>query len=125
MEQLILAIIGVIITSYISISHILKRNVVCPISSKSCNVVLNSKYSKTFVIKNEFIGLVYYIFIILTVFLPYLNNFIILIKIISGLAALYSIILFTIQIKIIKNYCFWCIFTAIINVGIFISLMIK
>src|SRR3989344_6085658 len=106
MEQLILAIIGVIITSYISISHILKRNVVCPISSKSCNVVLNSKYSKTFGIKNEFIGLIYYIFIILTIFLPYLNNFIIL-------------------IKIIKNYCFWCIFTAIINVGIFISLMIK
>lgn len=125
MEQLILAIMGIIITSYISISHILKRNVICPINKESCNTVLDSKYSKILGIKNEFIGLMYYIFIILTVFLPYLNNFIILIKIISGLAALYSIILFTIQVKIIKNYCFWCIFTAIINILLFISLMIK
>lgn len=120
---LILAIIGALITLYISISHLMKRDVACPINRKHCNIVLNSKYSKTFGIKNEIIGFVYYTIIIL-IFLLFQNETTILtLKTVSGVVALYSIYLFRIQITKLKKYCSWRITTAMINVVIFILLI--
>ena len=120
---LILSIFGILITAYISIAHLSKKQVICPIAKKSCNIVLDSKYSKTLGVKNEFIGLIYYILIIIAVFAIQSNSIIQIAKIVSGLAALYSIILFGIQIKIIKSYCFWCITTAVINVLLFVLII--
>jgi len=117
---LILSIMGIAITLYISLAHLLNKKVVCPLDGKSCNIVLESKYSKTLGIKNEFIGLIYYIAIITALFMASSNAIILTAKIASGIAAAYSIILFGIQIKIIKSYCFWCISTAIINILLFI-----
>ncbi len=113
---LILSVAGISITLYISIAHALKKKVICPISSKSCNIVLDSKYSKTFGIKNEVIGLGYYLIILLSIFITFP---LLLIKTASGLAALYSTVLLGIQIKVLKNYCSWCITTAIINILLF------
>jgi uncharacterized membrane protein len=110
---LILAILGICITLYISIAHALKKKVVCPIT-KNCNIVLDSKYSKTFGIKNELIGLAYYLIIFLFFFYE-ISSMNILIKIASIIALIRSINLFYTQYKILKNYCFWCITTAIIN----------
>ena len=120
---LILAILGILITGYISIAHLSNKKVACPLDGKSCNVVLDSKYSRTFGIKNEFIGLIYYIAVIIAIFLIPSNKIFLATKIASSLAALYSIILFTIQAKIIKSYCFWCICTAVINILLFITLI--
>jgi len=117
---LILSIMGIAITLYISLAHLLNKKVVYPLDGKSCNIVLGSKYSKTLGIKNEFIGLIYYIAIITALFMASSNAIILTAKIASGIAAAYSIILFGIQIKIIKSYCFWCISTAIINILLFI-----
>ncbi|MEK6908769.1 MAG: vitamin K epoxide reductase family protein [Nanoarchaeota archaeon] len=113
---LILSIIGIVITRYISIAHILKKKVICPINSKSCNIVLDSKYSRTLGIKNEFIGLTYYIAVITAIFIIPSTNILLVTKLMSILATTYSIILLVIQIRVIKNYCSWCITTAIINV---------
>src|SRR3989344_9623028 len=113
---IILSILGLVITSYISISHILKKKVICPINSKSCNIVLDSKYSRTLGIKNEFIGLIYYIIIIIAIIVIPSPSTILATKLISILAAAYSLIILAIQIRIIRNYCSWCISTAIINI---------
>lgn len=117
---LFLSIFGVAITFYISIAHILKKKIICPISSKSCNIVLDSRYSKTFGIKNEIIGLTYYIIILLSLYVTIPSLFI---KATSSIAAVYSIILFGIQVKKLKNYCSWCICTAIINILLFIIII--
>ena len=121
---LILSIAGIAITLYITLAHILKKKVICPINSESCNIVLDSKYSRTFGIKNEIIGLMYYLAIIIAIFIIQSASIIVAVKTASTLAALYSIILLGIQIKKIKNYCSWCITTAIINVILF-ALIIK
>ena len=117
---LILSILGILITSYISIAHLLNKKVICPVNSKSCNVVLDSKYSKTLGIKNEIIGLVYYLIILLSIFVAFP---LFLIKVASSLAALYSTVLLGIQIKVLKNYCSWCITTAIINIILFLLIL--
>ncbi len=120
---LILAILGIAITLYISISHLLKKQVICPINSKSCNIVLDSKYSRTLGVKNEIIGLLYYIAIIIALFMLNGTNTILAVKLISILAAAYSIILIMIQIRVLKNYCSWCITTAIINLSLSILIL--
>lgn len=117
---LILSVIGIAITSYISIAHLLKKKVVCPINSENCNIVLGSKYSRTLGVKNEIIGLLYYIAIIIALFVIKSTSIILATKIASTLAMLYSLVLLGIQIRTIKNYCSWCILTAIINVLIFV-----
>ena len=122
---LILSAAGIAITTYITTAHLLNKKVVCLISSKDCNVVLDSKYSRTFGIKNEVIGLFYYIAIIIAIFIMPSTNIIIAAKTASALAALYSVILLCIQIKKIKNYCSWCITTAIINILLFILLIFQ
>ena len=120
---LILSILGIAITLYISIAHILKKKVICPINSKSCNMVLDSKYSRTLGVKNEIIGLLYYIGIVIALFMTPGTNTILAVKLISILAAAYSIILLMIQIRVLKNYCSWCITTAIINILLSISIL--
>ena len=117
---LTLTSIGIAITLYISISHLLKKDIICPINRKSWNLILKSIYSKTLGIKNEFIGLVYYIIILLSLFITIPTSFM---KTTSSLAAFHSIILFGIQVKLIKSYCFWCICTAIINILLFVLIV--
>ncbi|MBM3232125.1 vitamin K epoxide reductase family protein [Candidatus Pacearchaeota archaeon] len=119
---LILCAIGIAITSYIAIAHALKKKVICPVNSKSCNVVLDSKYSRTFGVKNEIIGLVYYIAVLYIIFTNQSGSILLVTKLISILASAVSIILIGIQTRVLNNYCSWCITTAIINV--FISTLI-
>ncbi len=120
-----LSVIGLIITSYISIAHARNKKVVCPINSSSCNVVLDSEWSNILGIKNEFLGLVYYISIIVGVILINQGYFAILniIKAATTISTLYSIFLVIVQARIIKEFCFYCICTTIINVAIFMLLI--
>ncbi|MEK6915467.1 MAG: vitamin K epoxide reductase family protein [Nanoarchaeota archaeon] len=120
---LTLSILGLAITIYITIAHILKKKIICPIDGKSCNKVLDSKYSRTLGIKNEIIGFSYYLLIIAGLFIFQSESINLILKMISPIAMIYSIILFGIQIRIIKSYCFWCISTAIINILLFISII--
>lgn len=114
--------IGIAITLYINIAHLLNKKVICPVNSESCNIVLDSKYSRTLGIKNEFIGLLYYIGILIVIYSNPGQNLLLATKLISILASAYSIILIGIQTRILNNYCSWCITTAVINV--FLSALI-
>lgn len=119
---IIFCAIGILITAYIAIAHALKKKVVCPINSKSCNVVLDSKYSRTFGIKNEVIGLAYYIAVLSIILTDQTGSILLATKLISILASAVSIILIGIQTRVLNNYCSWCITTAVINV--FLSALI-
>jgi uncharacterized membrane protein len=119
---LIFCLIGIAITSYIAIAHALNKKVICPINSESCNIVLDSKYSRTLGIKNEIIGLLYYIAILIIVFNNNSQTVLFVTKVVSTLGSLYSIVLIGIQTRILNNYCSWCLTTATINV--FLSALI-
>ena len=120
---IILCLIGLVITIYITITHARKKKVVCPIDSKSCNIVLDSKWSKMLGIKNEVIGLLFYIAILLGLWLTNhgysLGNALFAASVLS---AVYSVFLGLIQAKIIKKFCFYCLCIAIINIWLFLAL---
>lgn len=119
---LVFCAIGIAITSYIAIAHALNKKVICPINSKSCNFVLDSKYSRTLGIKNEIIGLLYYIGILWVILTDQSGSILLATKLVSILASAFSIILIGIQTRVLNNYCSWCITTAVINV--FLSALI-
>ena len=121
----ILAIIGIAIASYLIYSREKTHGVkVCP-TGGGCNAVLNSKYSKTLGMRNDYLGILYYLIIITEYFLimNLMTNFTIYFKAISSFALLFSIYLFYIQARVIKQYCFYCILTAIVNFFIFLIII--
>ncbi|MGV8142028.1 MAG: vitamin K epoxide reductase family protein [Candidatus Pacearchaeota archaeon] len=122
---ILLSVIGLVITGYIAITHLRHKKVSCPINSRSCNEVLDSEWSTILGIKNEFLGLVYYLAIIVGVVLVNQGHFAIIgiIKVAATISTLYSVFLMMVQVRIIKGFCFYCFCTAIINIAIFILLI--
>ncbi|MSS74169.1 vitamin K epoxide reductase family protein [Candidatus Pacearchaeota archaeon] len=122
---ILLSVFGLLISSYIALTRLKNKRVVCPINSISCNNVLESKWSSTLGIKNDILGWIYYISIIIGIILVNQGYFAIE-KIIIGasvISAFYSLFLILIQISIIKEFCFYCILTSITNIGIFALLI--
>lgn len=121
----ILAVVGFVISYYIYKNKRDNKKLTC-IIGQDCNKVVSSKYAKTLGVPNEVLGLVYYTLLI--VLLPILTLFaflqlpiiFILLKIAVTLAAITSLILIFIQAFVIKEWCEWCLGTAVINILIFI-----
>ena len=100
------------------------RQMICPFT-EHCEDVVNSKYGKTFVIKNELIGIVYYVlfFLLLLAFTFYPSsreNLFVVIFIFSTVAFIFSSYLLFIQVFILRKFCFWCLVDIGINYTIFI-----
>ena len=121
---IILAIIGIVNTAHLIFKRKKQKSVVCPIGG-DCEKVLASKYSKTFFIKNDVIGLLYYIFILIfALSIPFLSDKLITYElIISGIALLFSAYLVFVQAVIIRMYCFYCLVSALINFFIFLNIL--
>lgn len=122
---IVLGLLGIVNTVYLIWKSRIKEPLVCPIG-QDCNKVLDSKWNKIFFIKNDLLGLLFYIGIVGGAVLL-LFDFDEIIKTIlifaSGIAVLFSIFLVFIQAKVIKNYCFYCLISAFINVLIFLNLL--
>ena len=122
---IILSILGIAIALYLGITKAKHKKVACLIDGSGCNKVLDSKWSHTLGIRNEWLGFLYYISLIVGIIaLSQYNSITIAMKIASSLAFLYSIILTYIQIKILKHYCLYCFCSSLINLGLFIALII-
>lgn len=122
---IILSIAGISISGFIILKRSKKQPLVCPIN-QDCNKVVNSKWSKIFFVKNDIIGILYYLFILILSIIVILNENPIptISKIISGIALIFSTFLAFVQIKILKNYCFYCLLSSAINLLIFINILI-
>jgi len=120
---IVLGILGIIDSSFLLFKHMKKKPLICPLNNK-CDIVTESKWSKIFFIRNEFLGILYYLFVIFCGILL-LSNFDIKLYFLIGsfLALLFSIFLVYLQFKIIKNYCFYCLLSSLINLLIFLNLV--
>ena len=118
-----LSIIGITISFYLISSRLRKKPVICPVK-QNCNIVLDSKYNKLFYIKNDVLGLIYYVTILIsTIYFQFIQNNASLFIIFSGIALSVSIILVFIQVKLIKGYCFYCILSSLVNLSIFLVML--
>ena len=116
---LVLAILGIIDAGYLAWRHYQKKPLICPVNH-DCNVVVESEWATMFGIRNEVLGLLFYVLLgvggLCTVFIAEYRSLIEQgLLIISIMAALYSLFLLYIQRYIIKDYCFYCIISALIN----------
>lgn len=122
---IVLSICGIIDAGYLFYQHRKKTPLVCPLNH-SCSVVTESKWSGVLGVRNEILGLLFYIFtlamVLGSVIIPNLAATIYLILFISLSAALlFSIILTLIQLYKIKNYCFYCLISALLTFLLFIN----
>lgn len=101
-----------------------ERPMVC-LFGQDCSIVVESPWGRALGIKNELVGIIFYLLIIAlslwhiggSAFVK-LNELIFFLSLISGIASTY---LLTIQFGVLKNYCSWCIFSAVINYLIFLT----
>ncbi len=111
-----LSVIGIFETIYLIHKRVHSLVPVCPIGT-DCTTVLKSKYSKTFFIPNDTLGLIAYgvitlliLCVILGIGSAYMFTLLILLVFISSL---FSIYLTYLQWKVIKTWCFWCLMSAV------------
>ena len=116
---------GIIDSGYLVWQHYRKKPLVCPLDHK-CDVVTESKWSHIFVVRNEVLGLLFYISllagILLFIFVPEPRMLISLLLLFATAGGvLFSLFLISLQIFVIKDYCFYCIISAIISLLLFLN----
>lgn len=84
---------------------------------ETCLTVLNSKYSKTLGIPNEYLGLFFYVAVsVITAFLVIgvepLNIWETLVRVMIYSGAAMSCYFIFLQWQVLKAWCFWCVMSA-------------
>jgi uncharacterized membrane protein len=124
---IVLAFLGVINAGYLSWKAVQKKPLVCPINQGSCNSVVESNWNKIFFVKNEFLGLVFYLAVMfwaLVLFFKHIELIKLFLLVGTGLSVLFSAFLVYIQIKVIKEYCFYCMISASLSLLIFLDVIL-
>jgi len=121
----ILSIVGFTISTYIYNKKITKKKLVCPRRS-NCDTVIHSDYSKILGIKVEVLGMIYYflvgsVYTYVFIFSLWSENVALVMLGISMCSVLFSIYLVSMQAFIIKQWCIWCLSSALISIVIFIA----
>ncbi len=95
----------------------------CPLNTK-CNAVLKSKWNKFLGVRNEIWGILYYL-TLLFLMVMYLYNVIgsEIIVITVSFGVIYSAFLTYIQIYRLKEYCVFCLFSAMINILLYFTIL--
>ncbi len=121
---LVLALGGLINSSYLFWNHHKKKPLVCPLDH-DCSVVTESRWSHLFGVRNELLGIIFFVgmltlgLISLTTVLPS-STILLFILIGSSLGILFSLFLVLLQTFVIKNYCFYCLISAVISTLLFV-----
>jgi len=121
---IVLAVLGIIDSGYLTYKHFnKKKKLVCPIG-EDCSKVIESKWGSIFGVKNEVLGLGFYLLVsIVGIILLFENIEIVKIGLVglSGGSVLFSGFLVYVQVHFLKNYCFYCLVSAFLTVLIFVN----
>ena|SRR3989338_1544793 len=124
---LALAVGGIVISGYLvwQHSHRQRQPLLCPLNH-DCSKVTESRWSHLFYVRNEVLGLLFYVgmitaalLLILDVPLPIQWRW--WMRLAAGGGTLFSLVLVYLQIKIIKDYCFYCLISAVLTMLLFIN----
>ena len=120
-----LAGLGIMNAGYLAFKHREGKPLVCPIEH-DCNAVVESTWNKILGIRNEYLGLLYYIALfaaaIAAVTSPFaathVDRYVVWV---TGAGVLYSAFLTGVQIFALKDYCFYCLLSALTSLLLFIN----
>ena len=123
---IVLSITGLLISGFLIRKHYLKQKqpLVCPLNH-DCSVVTESKWSHIFYVRNEVLGFLFYAAlltgIIIVLVLPQLVMITKLILLATAGGLFFSLFLIFVQVKLIKDYCFYCLLSAGISLLLFVN----
>ncbi|MEK7554476.1 MAG: vitamin K epoxide reductase family protein [Patescibacteria group bacterium] len=122
---IVLSALGIANAAYLAFKHREGKPLVCPLDH-DCNAVVESRWNKILGIRNEYLGVLFYagLFIaaLVTIFVPETSSTINRSFIYAtGTGALYSAFLTLIQMIAIKDYCFYCLLSALTALLLFIN----
>jgi len=127
---IVLCFLGILDSGYLVWKH--RKNshtpLVCPLDH-DCSKVTESKWSTIFWVRNEILGLLFYVSMLVAgliiFFKPEFSLFsfplLLLIKIAAGIGLMFSLFLLLVQIYKIKDYCFYCMLSALITLLLFVN----
>lgn len=118
---LFLSFLGFLTATYLTILHYKNALPPCAIT-QGCETVLTSRYATIFGVPIALLGSFFYTSVIAACILFYHNSKKIYsraIFLIASAGILVSIVLFYIQLAIIKNFCQYCVLSEAINFSIF------
>jgi uncharacterized membrane protein len=124
---IVLSVLGLIDASYLFTKHREHKPLVCPLNH-DCGAVTESKWATMFGVRNETLGVLYYLglfFGILAIILaPNFTaqwNIALLLQLGTGAGLLFSLFLVYLQKYVLKNYCFYCLISAGITLLLFLN----
>lgn len=124
---IVLSFLGLFDSAYLVWKHYSKEPLLCPINSSGCSKVTESKWSNIFGVRNDALGFIYYMIVLIGAISIYAGYELkVYLLAISIIAFLFSLFLIYVQKYVIKEYCFYCLISSLINLLIFFVLvMIK
>lgn len=122
---LVLSALGVIDAGYLFYSHRKAKPLICPLDHP-CDVVTESRWAAMFGVRNETLGLLFYLavfagglgILLFPAYAPLLAQLLFW-GTLAGLA--FSLFLVYLQIYAIRNYCFYCMISAGITLLLFLN----
>jgi uncharacterized membrane protein len=117
---------GLLLASYIHHKKVVREKFICP-AGFDCETVIYSKYSKFLGVSVENIGIIYYLLVALgytfVLIFPSLDSDIFAFTILSitTLAFIFSIYLTYTQAVLLKEWCTWCLLSALLCTFIFMT----
>ena len=114
----LLALIGLLNAGYILRSRVMKKPLSCPLHG-NCKEITESKWGKVLGVHNDFMGMIYFFFVVVLGLMTF--GFVdYAIIIVTGFGLLYSGYLFYVQSRILREYCFYCLISALITLLMFV-----
>lgn len=120
-----LALGGIINSAWLAYQHRKKKPLICPFDH-DCSIVTESKWSNFLGVRNEMLGILFFVFMFGAA-ISFLINPALGVKMFLPVALLasgsvaYSIFLAYIQFFIIKDYCFYCLISALFTALLLIN----
>lgn len=122
---LVLCLAGTFNAGYLVWTHRKKKPLVCPLDH-DCSTVTESKWSTLFFVRNDTLGLLFFLLILLSslvaffvsAWAPLLSWGIFLA---AGFGLLFSLFLIGIQFFVLEDYCFYCCISAFITFLLFLN----
>ena len=120
-----LALGGIINSAWLAYQHYKKKPLICPFDH-DCGVVTESRWSAVLGVRNEALGILFYVFMfgaaIAATALPPLAGTISLLLVLSASGGtIYSAFLVCVQFFIIRDYCFYCLISALLTALLLIN----
>lgn len=124
---IVLSVLGIVNAAYLAYKHYAGRGgpLVCPLNH-DCSVVTESRWSSYFGVRNELLGLAFYLIVfalaISTVAAPALYDSITpLLIFTTGAGLFFSLFLTALQTFVIRSYCFYCLLSALTTLLLFMN----